>query len=503
MNATDRGQPRPIGLRKYVWMLAGFWSAAVAATLTGELLHEWNEAGDVARAEARGALRRDLRLLRWYATRGNIYVPVTRRTQPSPYLANLPDRDITTTSGQRLTLMNPEEVTRQVFGSAEDESDLRTHLTSLDPSRPENAPEPWEREAMQLFAGGEAEVSLVVATEGETLMCLMRPLRLERGCLKCHGNSGLSVGDAYGGISVAVPMASVWSLHRLEMTRRVVGYGSMWLLGLCGIVVVTRRLERSIERHRQAEKALQENNAQMLAARRIQKLLLPDAPPTLPGFDIAAVSHPAEFTSGDYFDYFPMLGAGTAFAIGDVCGHGLGPALLAASTHALLRSLAETHGDIREILAHANPFVGKITRGESFVTLLFGCLDPRTRSFRYASAGHPTGYVLDASGAVKIRLESTGLPLGIEPEAEFPVRDSIVLEPGDTLLLLTDGILEARSPELVPFGAERTLEIVRANRSRTAEEILASLVRAVCEFARREAPLDDMTAIAIKVGPAS
>ncbi len=503
MSATNGGQPRPIRLRAYVWVLAGFWTAAIAATLAWELVDEWNQAGDIARAEARGAFRRDLRLLRWYATHGNVYVPVSRRTQPSPYLAHLPHRDVATTSGQQLTLMNPEEMIRQVVGSGEDASELQTHVTSLQPSRPENAPDSWEKEALQAFAGGEAEVTAVVDVEGEPFMRLMRPLRLQRDCLKCHAEPGLRVGDAYGGISVSLPMASVSPLRRLEMIRRVVGYGGMWVLGLAGLAIAMRRLERNIERRRQAEDALRENQAQMLAARRVQELLFPGPPPALPGFDIASISRPAELTSGDYFDYFPMPDGSIAFAIGDVCGHGLGPALLMASTHALLRSLAQTHGDVGEILAHANRFVAKITRGESFVTLLFGCLDPGTRSFRYASAGHPAGYVLDASGAVKVRLESTGLPLGVQSEAEFPVGDPIMLEPGDTLLLLTDGILEARSPEVVPFGVERTLQSVRANRNGTASDILAGLVRAACEFSRREAPLDDMTAIAIKVGPAS
>jgi len=503
MATSNRGQSRPIRLRKYIWALAGFWTTAIGATLTWELIDEWNQARDVTSAEARGAFRRDRRLLRWYATRGNVYVPVTRRTQPSPYLAHLPDRDITTTSGQHLTLMNPEEMMRQVLGSGEEASDLRTHITSLQPSRPENAPDPWEKKAMQALAGGEAEVTSVVAMEDEFVMRLMRPLYLQRGCLKCHAEPGRGAGDAYGGISVSLPMASVWPLHRLEMIRRVVGYGGMWALGLCGIAVAARRLERNIERRRQAEEALQESKAQMLAARRIQELLLPDAPPTLPGFDIAAVSRPAEFTSGDYYDYFPMPGGGIAFAIGDVCGHGLGPALLMASTHALLRSLAQTHGDISEILTHANRFLTKFTRQDSFVTLVLGRLEPHTRTFRYASAGHPAGYVLDSSGAVKAELESTGLPLGVQPEAEFPEGGSIVLEPGDTLLLLTDGILEARSPEEVPFGVDRALETVRANRNGTAGEILKSLIRAACDFSRREAPLDDMTAIAVKVEPAS
>jgi sigma-B regulation protein RsbU (phosphoserine phosphatase) len=186
--------------------------------------------------------------------------------------------------------------------------------------------------------------------------------------------------------------------------------------------------------------------------------------------------------------------------IGDVSGHGFGPALLMASTQALLRSLAQTHTDVSPILEGANRFLVEETDVDRFVTLLYVRLDLPTRSIVYANAGHPTAYVLDREGAVKHRLESLSLPLAIDGGAEFPCRGPLPLEPGDVLLMTTDGVLEARSPDESFFGIERMLDVVVANRARPAREIIESLFGAVRLFSGTAKLTDDVTAVAVKVG---
>ncbi len=186
-------------------------------------------------------------------------------------------------------------------------------------------------------------------------------------------------------------------------------------------------LVEDVTDRRRAELALREQEMHMLVAQKIQERLLPEAPPALPGFDIGGGSYPAEFTAGDFFDYLAMPNGIVGFVIADVSGHGFGPALLMASTSTLIRLLTETHTDVGEILARVNRFLAKET-DDHFVTLLLGCLDPQSRSFHYASAGHPTGYVLDSAGAVKARLESTAPPLAVSPASEeFPAADPVIL----------------------------------------------------------------------------
>jgi serine phosphatase RsbU (regulator of sigma subunit) len=257
-------------------------------------------------------------------------------------------------------------------------------------------------------------------------------------------------------------------------------------------------LVEDVTDRRRAEQALRERDVQLLAAQKIQERLLPEVAPLLPGFDIGGGSYPAEFTAGDFFDYLMMPNGIVGFVISDVSGHGFGPALLMASTSTLIRLLTETHTDVGEILARVNRFLAKET-DDRFVTLLLACLDPQSRSFHYASAGHPTGYVLDSAGIVKARLESRALPLAVFPVTEFPAAGPIVLQPGDIVVLLTDGIQEAMSPAGEQFGTDRLLEVVRAHRTLKAAQIVESLYRAVCEFSQREKPTDDVTAIVIKV----
>ena len=372
-------------------------------------------------------------------------------------------------------------------------------MTASERTHPENPPDPWETEALEALDRGEMEVSSVSPISQESYMRVMRPLVLERSCVKCHPEQAGRIGLVYGGFSVSLPMAVVWPNERDEIARRVFGYGSMWLLGLVGIGFGSRSLQRQIEQRRQAEQSLRERETQMLVAQQIQEHLLPAGPPRVPGFDIAGATYPAEFTSGDYYDYIPMRGGSIGLAIADVCGHGLGPAILMASTQAFLRSSAEVHDDIGEILGRVNRCLLDVAEQDRFVTLFLGRLDPRARTLTYSSAGHPTGYVLDPAGTVKTRLESTAVPLAITPDIKFSVGSVVSLESGDTVVLLTDGILEAQSPAGDAFGIERLLQTVRAARVGKAAEIVDHLFQAVRAFCGPEKPIDDITTVVIRV----
>jgi len=238
----------------------------------------------------------------------------------------------------------------------------------------------------------------------------------------------------------------------------------------------------------------------LLAAREVQEQLLPKTPPSLTGFNFGTVWHPAEFAAGDYVDYVPMADGAIGVVIGDVSGHGLDAALLAVATRAYLRPLAEIHDDLSRILASLNAVSARDGGGEGrFVTLLLARLDPRRSTLTYGNAGHPSGYVLDFSGAVKAQLDSASLPLGVVAEAEFPTRGPIQLAPGDIVVLLTDGVLEAASATREMFGAERVLDVIRGNRTRSAQSIAEALYHAVRQHVGRDAMTDDLTATVIKV----
>jgi phosphoserine phosphatase RsbU/P len=260
-----------------------------------------------------------------------------------------------------------------------------------------------------------------------------------------------------------------------------------------------REMERRLaeERRRAEEERVQ---LTLRIARQVQQKLFPAAPPSLRGFELGGMSHPAESTGGDYFDYIPLAGGGMAVAVGDVCGHGVGPAMLMAATRAYLRALALTNSQVGDILCLANQALAADVDEGRFVTLFLGRLDAETQTMTYASAGHPPGYVLKHDGSIRAVLESTGLPLGVYDGAEFPEAAAVAFEPGDHVLLLTDGIIEAEGADRTPFGTERALDVVRAHSREPAAQIVEALHRAVRDFVGGADLVDDVTSLVIKVG---
>jgi PAS domain S-box-containing protein len=256
---------------------------------------------------------------------------------------------------------------------------------------------------------------------------------------------------------------------------------------------------RDITERKRAEEELRQNQEQFRVAREIQQRLFPKSAPKLPGFDIAGITQPAEATGGDYYDYLPMQHGHLGIVVGDVTGHGLGPALLMAETRAYLRLLALNRGDCGEILTRANLVLAEDVDYEHYVTLVLADLDPVARTLAYCSAGHPSGFVMGADGAVRAELKRSGIPLGLNAETRYQTQPRIELKPGDIVLLPSDGIEEAMSPAGEFFGHERVLETLRANLDRSAAEILEALRLAIRKFAGEGEQLDDVTAVAVKV----
>lgn len=257
---------------------------------------------------------------------------------------------------------------------------------------------------------------------------------------------------------------------------------------------------RDITERKRAERELRDNKEQFRVAREIQQRLFPKAAPNVPPFEIGGASYPAEATGGDYFDYLPMLHQRVGIVLGDVTGHGVGPALLMAETRAYLRVLAGRREDVGEILTRTNGVLAEDVGAERFVTLFLARLDPQARSLIYASAGHSPAQLLDGSGKIKAVLARTGIPLGMRPDTQYSSSAEMKLEPGDIVVVLTDGIEESVSREGELFGTERALETVRQHREKPAQQIVEELYRAVRKFSSNAPQIDDVTAVLVKVG---
>ncbi|CAG0947348.1 putative diguanylate cyclase DgcQ [Anaerolineae bacterium] len=242
-------------LRSYTWAIGIAWTVAIALSFVWNVYQSDREMLEIARVQARVAYEKDVLYRSWASMHGGVYAPVTDTTPPNPYL-DVPERDITTPSGKRLTLVNPAYMTRQVHEIQNQQLGVRGHITSLKPIRPQNAPDAWEAEALRAFENGRPEVSAVAEIEDKPYLRLMRPLLVETSCLNCHAAQGYREGDIRGGISVAVPLEPLRLIERNSIQSFALAHMLLWMIGGVGIMWGSRRLEESERERHHAEKQL-------------------------------------------------------------------------------------------------------------------------------------------------------------------------------------------------------------------------------------------------------
>ncbi|MFA6148069.1 MAG: PAS domain S-box protein [bacterium] len=244
---VERSRKRLVAIASVVWI------GAIAAFLAWE----WIEAGSTARrfaeAHARSASNKDLVFRKWASLQGAIYVPPTDDTPPNPYLAGIPDRDVVTTTGKRLTLMHPVYMMRQLHELSRKEEGARGHITSLRPIRPENAPDAWEIKALRAFETGATEFVSIETMDDGPYLRLMRPFKVDAGCLPCHAAQGYKEGDIRGGISVSVPYGPYLSMIGKERLRRLLAHLLIGVLGLAGLWAGNVSLRRAVQEMRESE----------------------------------------------------------------------------------------------------------------------------------------------------------------------------------------------------------------------------------------------------------
>ncbi len=212
---------------------------------------------EAARIQARAVYNKDILFRSWNAKHGGVYAPVSEKTQPNPYLEHITERDITTPSGKKLTLINPAYMTRQTHELLEEQDGFKGHITSLKPIRSLNKPDPWETVALKAFELGVSEVSSIEIINEKTYMRLMRPLIVGKTCMVCHAGQGYEIGDIRGGISASIPMASRMAKSRKQIVSLAIGFIILWLLGLGGFIGGTKRVRESERKRNIAEKSLE------------------------------------------------------------------------------------------------------------------------------------------------------------------------------------------------------------------------------------------------------
>lgn len=223
--------PAVIGQRRWWLLLLAVWAAVVWFTLEVHVADIRAQGIQVATEGARNMFRMVVLTRGWNASHGGVYVPVTPTTQPNPYL-DAPNRDISTTDGQTLTLVNPAYMTRLIGERAQTDSGAVFRLTSLKPIRPQNAADSWEKTALEAFERGTREVLSVEADQHGAQLRYMAPLLVQDACMPCHARQGYKVGDIRGGISVSQPFGPIEDASRAGVRQAQINYAVVFVLVL-------------------------------------------------------------------------------------------------------------------------------------------------------------------------------------------------------------------------------------------------------------------------------
>lgn len=227
------------------------WTFLVAVSLVWNGENLSRQTLTLATDRARAIWDKDQAFRRWATLHGGLYVKPDARTPPNPYLAHVPNRDVETTDGASLTLMNPAYMMRQMTEEFELLYGIKGKITGLIQLNPINAPDPWERRALESFEVQPTEIIDESEIDGEPYLRLMRPMPMVEGCVKCHGHLGYELGDIRGGVSVSVPLASYRAAAADSRMAMGITHLAVWLIGVAGIAVIARQsLARERERRR-------------------------------------------------------------------------------------------------------------------------------------------------------------------------------------------------------------------------------------------------------------
>src|SRR5687768_10166417 len=235
---------------------------------------------------------------------------------------------------------------------------------------------------------------------------------------------------------------------------------------------------------------------ELALASEIQQRFQPTAPPHINGYELQGISFPCYEIGGDYYDFIEREDGRLVIALGDVSGKGTAAALLMSSLHAAIHAQSASHDSLVATISAVNRYLADNIPANRFVTLFYAELDPDSGSMAFLNAGHNPPLIVHAAGTVE-QLASGGLPLGIKPDAEYR-EGRTQLQPGDVLVIYSDGVTEAVSPSGEEFGPTRLYEVVSRNVDASAAGIRDRIESSLTKFAQGTQAADDITLVIVK-----
>jgi len=283
--------------------------------------------------------------------------------------------------------------------------------------------------------------------------------------------------------------------------RAVVSYAIAFLIGGLVAGVVAGEIRKHVNaalREAEVQRQLERLEHDMKVARSIQQSLLPSTAPQIEGFEIAGWNQPADQTGGDYFDWQLLPSGRVVVVLGDVTGHGIGSALLAAVCRAYARANFTVQNELLTAMNCINAALSDDMTSGRFVTFVAAVCEPGNSGVQLLSAGHGPLFIYRLREDHFATMGGQALPLGISPRLISEPPLSLELHPGDLLVLATDGFFEWVNSQAEQFGTKRLEEVVRASRHLPPKEIISTLYRAVVDFSGGTKQQDDLTAVIIK-----
>jgi serine phosphatase RsbU (regulator of sigma subunit) len=239
---------------------------------------------------------------------------------------------------------------------------------------------------------------------------------------------------------------------------------------------------------------------EMAQASRVQKSFLPEEPPQLSGWQLAVLLEPVRETSGDYYDFINLPEGRLGIVVADVADKGAAAALFMTSSRSLIRAFAEEYpDDPSQVILSANHRLVLDTHAGLFVTIFYGVLNLSSGILSYCNGGHNPPYILDSkSGELKVKLVKTGIPMGIQEDSSWSM-SSVEIDPGDVLVIFTDGVTELQNDHGEFYGETRLLQATQAimrkspAESLSAQVILDNLIVEINRFLGGAPRSDDLT----------
>ncbi len=246
---------------RYLFLAVSLWFLAITISLIWNISNEKKQSIELAKNSARANFAKDLAVRFWGAKHGGVYVPPTKETPPNPYLSHIENRDIETTDGVKLTLMNPAYMIREMMDDYKKLYGITGRIVGQIVLNPNNIADEFESKAIDEFTAGTTnEIIREVMYEGKKHIRLIKPFVMKESCLKCHGHLGFKIGDVRGAVGISIPLDSYIEAGKKSIEGMLISHIVIFILGLLSILFIASRATVTLKELQNAKNKLLELN---------------------------------------------------------------------------------------------------------------------------------------------------------------------------------------------------------------------------------------------------